>query len=112
MSDWSPVPGEIVWLDFAPTQGTEQSGRRPALTLSDSDYNAATGRAMVAPITSRVRNWPLEVTLASNDPVQGAILVDQARCIDWRGRSAKSAGFCAPTTLETARGKLTALLGL
>lgn len=112
MSDWSPVPGEIVWLDFTPTQGTEQSGRRPALTLSDGGYNAATGRAMVAPITSKVRGWPLEVALAPHDPVAGAILVDQARCIDWRARFAKSAGFCAPATLETARGKLSALLGL
>ena len=112
MSDWSPVPGEIVWLDFTPIQGTEQSGRGPALTLSDGDYNAVTGRAMVAPITSRVRNWPLEAALAPNDPVQGAILVDQTRCVDWRARSAKSAGFCAPITLEAARGKLAALLGL
>jgi mRNA interferase MazF len=112
VSDWSPAPGEIVWLDFAPTQGTEQSGRRPALTLSDGDYNAATGRAMVAPITSKIRGWPLEVALAAGDPVQGAILVDQSRCVDWRARYAKSAGFCAPTTLETARGKLSALLGL
>jgi mRNA interferase MazF len=112
VSDWSPVPGEIVWLDFAPTQGTEQSGRRPALTLSDGGYNAATGRAMVAPITSKIRGWPLEIPLASNDPVQGAILVDQARCVDWRVRFAKSAGFCAPATLEAARGKLSALLGL
>ncbi|WP_426015116.1 type II toxin-antitoxin system PemK/MazF family toxin [Caulobacter sp. DWR2-3-1b2] len=112
MSDWSPVPGEIVWLDFAPTQATEQSGRRPALTLSDSGYNAATGRAMVAPITSRARGWPLEVALAANDPVEGAVLVDQARCVDWRARFAKPAGFCAPATLEAVRGKLSALLGL
>jgi mRNA interferase MazF len=112
VSDWSPVPGEIVWLDFTPTQGTEQPRRRPALTLSDGGYNAATGRAMVAPITSKARGWPLEVALAANDPVSGAILVDQARCIDWRARFAKSAGFCAPATLETARGKLSALLGL
>ena len=112
MSDWSPVPGEIIWLDFAPTQGTEQSGRRPALTLSDGGYNAATGRAIVAPITSRIRDWPLEAALGPHDPVQGAILVDQARCIDWRARFAKSAGFCAPGTLQTARGKLAALLEL
>lgn len=112
MSAWSPSPGEIIWLDFAPTQGTEQSGRRPALTLSDGDYNAATGRAMVAPITSRVRDWPLEVALAPDDPVKGAVLVDQARCVDWRARFAKTAGFCAPVTLEAVRGKLSALLGL
>ena len=112
MSDWSPIPGEIVWLDFSPTEGSGPSGRRPALTLSDGDYNAATGRAMVAPITSRIRDWPLEAPLGPNDPVQGAILVDQAGCVDWRARFAKSAGFCSPPTLEAARGKLAALLGL
>ena len=107
-----PAPGGLVWLDFSPTAGTEQSGRRPALVLSDRDYNAKSGRALVAPITSRVRGWPFEVLLPADAPIQGVVLVDQLRAVDWRARQAEAAGFVASNVLEEARGKLAALAGL
>lgn len=56
MSEPAPEPGDVLWIDFSPTLGTEQSGRRPALVLSETTYNHASGRALVAPITSRVRD--------------------------------------------------------
>jgi mRNA interferase MazF len=111
-TEWPPAPGEIVWLDFSPTAGTEQQGRRPAMVLSDGGYNAATGRALVAPITSTVRGWPFEVSLPPGAPVKGAILVDQCRCVDWRARHAKSAGHAPSEVLAEVRGKLAALVGL
>lgn len=110
--DWSPAPGELLWLEFSPTSGTEQAGRRPALTVSDAGYNAATGRALVMPITSRVRGWPFEVEMPAGSAIGGAILTDQVRCIDWRARFAKSAGFAPPAVLEDARARLAALAGL
>lgn len=109
---WSPSPGEVLWLEFSPTSGTEQAGRRPALTVSDAGYNAATGRALVMPITSRVRNWPFEVVLPEGESITGAVLTDQVRCVDWRARVAKSAGFAPPAVLEEARAKLAALAGI
>lgn len=109
-ADWSPAPGELLWLDFSPTLGTEQAGRRPALVISDAGYNTATGRAIIMPITSRVRGWPFEVALPDG-AVMGAVLTDQVRSIDWRARFAKSAGFAHPGVLEEARTKLAALTG-
>jgi len=106
-----PVPGDIVWIDFSPTLGTEQAGRRPALVLSDAGYNEASGRALLAPITSRVRDWPFEVTLPPGSPVTGVVLVDQVRVVDWRARNAKAAGAAPAAVLEEARGKLAALIG-
>ena len=111
VSDWAPAAGEIIWLDFSPTEGTEQAGRRPALVISDPGYNAATGRAIVLPITSRVRGWPFETILPKGGPVEGVVLADQTRCVDWRARHAKSAGLAPSDTLEEARGKLAALVG-
>lgn len=108
---WSPSPGELIWLDFSPTSGTEQAGRRPALVISDAGYNAATGRAVVMPITSRVRRWPFEVALPDDSPVTGAILADQVRTVDWRSRFAKTAGFAHAAALEEARSKLASLTG-
>lgn len=111
-SAWSPAPGELLWLEFSPTEGTEQASRRPALTVSDAGYNAATDRVVVMPITSKVRGWPFEVALPDGTAVSGAVLVDQVRCVDWRARFAKSAGFVPAAALEEARAKLAALTGL
>ncbi len=108
----APRPGDLVWLDFAPTAGTEQSGRRPALVVSDAGYNAASGRALVMPITSRVRGWPFEVVLPSDGAIAGVVLADQIRCVDWRARHAQAAGATPAAILDEARGKLAALTGI
>jgi mRNA interferase MazF len=111
VSDPAPAPGDIVWLDFSPTLGTEQSGRRPALVISDRAYNEVSGRALLAPITSRVRGWPFEVALPSGSTVEGVIVVDQVRIVDWRARHARIAGAAPAAALDEARAKLAALAG-
>ena len=40
---YCPERGDVVWLEFMPQSGHEQSGRRPALTLSPSSYNRKVG---------------------------------------------------------------------
>jgi len=112
VKDWAPAPGDIIWLDFSPTVGTEQSGRRPALVISDQGYNEASGRALLVPITSRVRGWPFEVALPSGSAVEGVIIVDQVRIVDWRARHAKIAGAAPTAALDETRAKLAALAGL
>lgn len=111
MSQAAPAPGDIVWIDFSPTMGTEQAGRRPALVISEASYNRASGRALVAPITSRVRDWPFEIAMAPGSPVEGVAMVDQVRVIDWRARNAKPAGVATADVLDEARAKLAALIG-
>ena len=111
MSEAPPAPGDILWIDFSPTLGTEQSGRRPALVLSEANYNQASGRALVAPITSRVRDWPFEVAMAGDSAVDGVAMIDQVGVIDWRARNAKHAGAAPAAILDEARAKLGALIG-
>ena len=111
MSEATPAPGDILWIDVSPTLGTEQSGRRPALVLSEANYNQASGRALVAPITSRVRDWPFEVAMGADSTVAGVAMIDQVRVIDWRARTAKQAGAVPPDILDEARAKLGALIG-
>ncbi len=111
MTPSSPKPGDILWIDFSPTVGTEPSGRRPAVVLSDAGYNDASGRALMAPITSRVRGWPFEVALPPGATVAGAILVDQVRVIDWRARHPKQNGAVSGAVLEEVLAKLSALIG-
>lgn len=106
----APGRGDVVWLEFQPQAGHEQSGRRPALVLSPRDYNAKTGLALVCPITARVKGYPFEVALPEGGPVAGVILADQIKSLDWRARKAKMAGRVSGPVVDEALAKLGALL--
>lgn len=88
VNPYVPDAGDIVMLDFDPQVGREQAKRRPALVLTDQRYNRASGLAMVCPLTSKRKPYPfaLPITL---DEVEGAVLVDQLKSLDWLGRKAK-----------------------
>ena len=89
--EWTPERGDIVWITLNPTAGHEQTGRRPALILSPGAYNAKVGLAILCPITSRVKGYPFEVRIPEGLPVQGVVLSDQAKSLDWRAREAEFA---------------------
>ena len=106
-----PEAGDIAWVEFDPVMGTEQAGRRPALILSDRIYHEESRCAVVCPITSKVREWPFNVSLPSGLETEGVVLVDQIRTID---RSARMHGIieAAPAAvLREVREKVAALLG-
>jgi mRNA interferase MazF len=84
-----PNRGDVVWLEFTPQTGHEQAGRRPALVLSPRSYNAAAGLALFCPVTSRVKGYPFEVLLPAGAAVQGVVLADQIKSLDWRARKAR-----------------------
>lgn len=86
-----PDRGDIVWLQFDPQAGHEQAGLRPAIVITPKAYNHKVGLALMCPITSRIKNYPFEVTLPEKLEVSGAILADQIKSLDWRARNAKYA---------------------
>ncbi len=47
------------------------------------------GLALVCPVTSRIKGYPFEVPIPDGLKVNGAILSDQVRTIDWKARKAK-----------------------
>ncbi len=49
----SILRGEIYWADLDPTQGYEQSGRRPVLVLSEDVFNARSGTVIAVALTSQ-----------------------------------------------------------
>ena len=83
-----PACGDVVWLEFNPQAGSEQADRRPALVISPKSYNRKVGLALVCPITSRVKGYPFEVELPPDFKVEGAVLCDQIKSLDWRARRA------------------------
>ena len=86
---WIPERGDVVWITMNPTGGHEQSGRRPALVLSPAAYNGKIGVAILCPITSQVKGYPFEVRVPDGLPVEGVVLADQAKSLDWRARGAE-----------------------
>jgi mRNA interferase MazF len=86
-----PERGDIVWLNFDPQAGREQTGRRPALVLSCVTYNRKVGLMLCCPITSKIKGYPFEVALPEGLPIAGVILSDQIRNLDWRTRNATEA---------------------
>lgn len=86
-----PVPeiGAVGWLVFDPQAGREQAGRRPAVVLSHTRYNARTSLAVFCPITTQIKGYPFELALPDKLPVSGVVLCDQVRSLDWCERQWK-----------------------
>jgi mRNA interferase MazF len=85
-NSYIPGRGDIVRLNFNPTQGHEQRGHRPALVISPLSYNAKSSLALFLPITSQQKGYPFEVLLPSGLITHGVILADQIKCLDWKAR--------------------------
>ena len=97
----APDRGDVVWLRFNPQAGHEQAGQRPALVVSPVAYNRRVGLALFCPITSQVKGYPFEVALPASLGVEGVVLSDQVKSLDWRARRAEFAcRLPKPTTLE------------
>ena len=107
-SSYIPQAGDIVWLNFTPQAGHEQAGHRPALTLSPKTYNQKTSLMICCPITTQIKGYPFEVLIAG-DPVS-AVLADQVKSLDWRGRKAKRKAIVSQEELAEVRAKIIALI--
>lgn len=99
-----PDAGEIVWLHFDP-----QAGHRPALVLSPSAYNGKTGLMLCCPMTTQIKGYPFEVSIAGERP--SAALADQVKSLDWVARRASRKGRVSSVELAEVRAKIFALLG-
>jgi mRNA interferase MazF len=104
-----PNRGDIVWLNFTPQAGHEQMGTRPALVLSPENYNKKTGLAVCCPITSNVKGYPFEV-IVSGKKINGAVLSDHLKKIDWKIRKAKFIEKASKEVVEQCSMKISALI--
>lgn len=49
--NYIPRQQDIIWIDFDPSKGKEIQKRRPAIVISNDNYNKQTGFVAVCPIT-------------------------------------------------------------
>lgn len=109
MPAFVPERGDIVWLQFNPQSGHEQTGHRPALVISPREYNRRVGLALFCPITSKVKGYPFEVAVNVKD-IKGVILSDQVKSLDWQAREAKWAARVSEDILAEVIAKLHTLI--
>ena len=104
-----PDAGDVVWLEFDPQAGHEQSGHRPALVISPASYNSKAGLMVCCPMSTKIKGHPFEV-LAEIDGVTSAVLSDQVKSLDWKVRRAKKKAVVTSLVMAHARAKIKALL--
>ncbi len=104
-----PERGDVVWLNFEPQIGKEIQKTRPAVVLSPSKYNLKSGLALFAPITSQIKDYPFEVIINSKK-INGAVLCDQVRSMDWKARKATKILSLDKRTMDNILSKLKLLL--
>lgn len=105
-----PERGDVVWLDFDRYAGHEQARRRLTVVLSPAAYNARTSLALCCPVTSQVKGYPFEVALPAELEVEGAVLTDQVRSLDWRARHATYLGALPAAVVAQVIARARALL--
>ena len=77
--------------------------------LSQAAYNAKTSLMLCCPMPTQIKSYPFEVLIAG--PSRSAVLADQIKSLDWRGRRTKRKGVVSPAELAEVRAKIRALIG-
>lgn len=109
MVKFVPDKGDIVWLDFDPQAGREIQKTRPALVISPQAYNDKTSLALFVPITSQMKGYPFECAFKLNQ-IEGAVLADQVRSLDWKVRQARFIAKMPEDVLSVVIAKIQCLI--
>ena len=107
--NYIPDNGDIIWVNFNPIKGHEQSGRRPAVVVSPEAYNKKSGLVLICPITSKIKGYPFEVMI-EYEKIQGAVLVDQIRSVDWKERKIAYVSKADKEIDKEIKGKLIGII--
>jgi len=86
----------LVALD--PTLGREIRKTRPCVVISPDEMNHHIATVIIAPITSKGRNYPTRVP-CTFQRVSGQVVLDQVRTVD-KDRLVKKLGRLSPGTAD------------
>lgn len=88
MKTYNLKQGDIIFVNFEPSKGHEQQGKRPALVVSNNDFNRIAGAMIkLVPISTTNHPFPLHIPLPSNLKTKGVALVEQETVFDLRARN-------------------------
>ena len=72
---------QIVLVNLDPTIGSEIKKTRPCVIISPNEMNFNISTVIIAPITSKLRNYPTRIP-CKVEGRQGQIVLDQIRTVD------------------------------
>lgn len=76
-----PCRDEIWLIALDPSRGSEIKKTRPCLVVSPNEMNESLQTALVAPMTTTLRNYPTRVNMVFRGKA-GQVALDQLRAID------------------------------
>lgn len=97
--------GEIYYVAFDPSVGSEAKKARPALVLQNNRANRTSPIVIVAPVTSRLspRPYPTDVVIRAPEgglTVDSAVQVNLIRAVDRRRLATRLGAVSAETMLR------------
>ena len=92
MATYVPSQGDFVAITFDPQAGHEQKDRRPALVVSVTAFNRATGLAICCPITNTSRKTPFHIAVPAGSGLTGFVMCEQVKSLDYKARALKRIG--------------------
>ena len=98
---------EVYLVNLDPTVGSEIQKTRPCLIISPDEMNKHLATVIIAPMTTRGRNYPTRVTCVF-DGKEGQIVLDQIRTID-KSRLVKNLGNISDISQEAVIKVLSAM---
>jgi mRNA interferase MazF len=99
-----------VWLvNLDPTVGSEIRKTRPALVVSPDEMNLHINTVIVAPMTTKGRDYPTRIACAFQGK-SGQVVLDQLRTVD-KQRLVRRLGRIDDPTAETVLAVLAELFG-
>lgn len=99
---------EVYLINLDPTIGYEIQKSRPCLVISPNEMNHNISTIIIAPMTTKSRNYPTRVKLQF-DEKNGWIVLDQIRTIDKR-RIIKKLGTIESKTVTKVKEVLNEML--
>lgn len=103
--------GDIYLVSLDPTAGHEQTGSRPVLIVSATEFNEATKLPVVCPITNggefaRRVGFAVPVT---GIKTTGIVRCDQPRVLDLTARNARKIDTLPPTIMDEVLARVAAI---
>jgi len=96
--------GDIIEVNFDPTVGHEQGGKRPAVVISRELFCKKTGQVIICPITSKIKPFPTRIELTNSTKTFGFVICDFIKTIDLTTRDVRYIERMDEETLDKVLG--------
>jgi mRNA interferase MazF len=100
---------DVYLVSLDPTQGREIKKTRPCVIVSPDEMNAYIGTVIIAPMTSKGRDYPSRVSCTFQG-VSGQVVLDQIRTVD-KSRLVKKLGMHSAHASDTVLAVLAEMFG-